>query len=285
MPLATSLAIAGLATTAISTGMSFTQAAKQTKMQKEAEADAKKYMADARKKLEVNFYEQLGIQKEPYELEREALLSAGAQAIEAGVESERGAAAMAGRIQMGQQAGQRQIASAMGQEMLGLEKLAVAEESRLRDTDVNLDLASVQGAQLASRDAQQAAALATKEGMQGVTSMANQALALIPLYGKTKSAREFGKIQDIASGDYGLSQVDIQKNIAALGMVNGVDFSKVAGMNQFQFQDFMAKVDPNVLKQIKTNLPNTLQSFKPGTTGLPMPQPYDFDVSSIGGIK
>lgn len=286
MPLATSLAIAGLAITAGTTAVSFTQAAKQGKMQKKAEADAQKYMADARKKLEVNFYEQLGIQKEPYELEREALLSAGAQAIEAGVESERGAASTAGRVQMAQQEGQRKIAGAMGQELLGLEKLAVAEESRLRDTGVNLDLATVQGAQIAARDAEQAKALATKQGIQGVTSMANQALALFPLYSKTASAREFGKFEKTATGQYGISQPDVQKNIAALGTVQGVDFSKVATMNPLQFKDFMATVDPNILKQINANLPNTIQSFNPNSNGLSVvPPQYNFDISSIGGIK
>lgn len=58
----------GLAATAGTTAASFSQASKQRKIQKKAEADAKKFMADARKKLDVNFYEQLGIQKEPMSL-------------------------------------------------------------------------------------------------------------------------------------------------------------------------------------------------------------------------
>jgi hypothetical protein len=48
-------------------------------------------------------YDALGIQKTPYELEREAMLSAGAQATEAARESERGVAATAGRVYAGQQ--------------------------------------------------------------------------------------------------------------------------------------------------------------------------------------
>jgi len=93
----------GMAATAATTTGSFIQAGKQRRLQQQAEADAAKAMADARKKLDVNYYESLAIQKEPYELEREALIAAGAQAIEAGRESERGAAAVAGRVQMAQQ--------------------------------------------------------------------------------------------------------------------------------------------------------------------------------------
>ena len=107
----TTATIVSLAATAATTAGSFIQASKQKKLQKEAEAEADRALADARKKLDVNFYEGLSIQKEPYELAREALLSSGAQAIQAGVEgSERGAAATAGRVQMAQQQGQREIA-------------------------------------------------------------------------------------------------------------------------------------------------------------------------------
>lgn len=199
MPAATSIAIAGLAVSAGSAGLSFAQAGKQRKLQREAQQDAEKAMQEARKKLEVNYYDQLGIQKEPYELEREALLSAGAQAIEAGKESERGAAATAGRVFMGQQEGQRQIAAAMGQELLGLEKLSAQEESRLRDTAVQLDLGEAQGAQLAARDAQEAAAAATAQGLSSIQAIGQQAIEMAPLYAKSAGAKQYQKLSEQAS--------------------------------------------------------------------------------------
>ena len=181
-------AIIGLSSLALSagtTGMSFVQAGKQKKAQRQAEQDAEEAMAEARKKLEVNFYENLGIQKEPYELEREALLSQGAQAIQAGVESERGAAATAGRIQMAQQQAQAGIRSAMGQELTNLEKLSATEDARLASAQSALDLQEAAGAQQAARDAQQLAAQATQQGMQGLTSMGQQAIStFVPLFAK-----------------------------------------------------------------------------------------------------
>lgn len=172
----------GLTATAASTGMSFAQAGKQKQAQRNAERDADQAMQAARKKLEINFYDSLGIQKEPYELEREALLAQGAQAIQAGVESERGAAATAGRIQMAQQEGQAGVRSAMGQELSALEKLSAQEDSRLRDIGTQLDLGEVEGAQLAAANAQQLAAQATGQGIEGVTSLGKQAVSYIPLF-------------------------------------------------------------------------------------------------------
>jgi hypothetical protein len=183
---ATALALGSIAVSAGSAGVSFTQAGKQRRLQQEAENDAAKALAEARKKLDVNYYENLGINKEPYELEREALVSAGAQAIQAGQESERGAAATAGSIQMAQQQGQRKIATDMGAEMLNLEKLTAAEDAKLAGERVKLDLGEVKGAQLAARDAQEAAAAYTTQGMQSAITAGTQAIStFVPLFAKT----------------------------------------------------------------------------------------------------
>ncbi len=244
----------GLATTAATTGMSFAQAGKQRKAMRQAERDADEAMQEARKKLEVNVFDQLSIQKEPYELEREALLSQGAQAIQAGVESERGAAATAGRIQMAQQEGQAGIRSAMGQELQGLERLSAQEEGRLRDIGVQLDLEEVAGAQLAAANAQELQAQAMQQGMEGITSMASQVASFAPLYEKSASARQMGRLERQGLRQQDLSAGDIQSKISKFGNVGGVDFSQVAGMNRMQYQDFLSKVDPNTLSLLRQNL-------------------------------
>jgi len=179
---------AGLAATGVTTGMSFTQANKQKKLQKEAEAEADKAMALARERLNVNYMDALSIQKEPYELQREAMISQGTQATDAAQESERGAAAGAGRVQMAQNEAQAGIRTAMGKELTDIERLKVAEDARLRDLNVQIDLDTVGGAELAARNAQEMAAQATAQGFEGVTSMATQAANLVPLYGYKKDA-------------------------------------------------------------------------------------------------
>ena len=172
----------GIAATVGSTAMSFSQANKQKKLQKEAESEADKAMAIARERLNVNYMDALSIQKEPYELQREAMIAQGAQAIDAVKESERGTV---GRVQMAQDEAQAGIRTAMGKELTEIERLKVAEEARLRDLNVQLDLGEVEGAQMAARNAQEMAAQATAQGFEGVTSMATQAANLVPLYAKS----------------------------------------------------------------------------------------------------
>jgi len=183
-------AIGGLASTAISTGISFTQAAKQRKLMEQAERDADKAMAEARGKLEINYAEQMAIKKEAYDLEREAMLVQGAMATQAGVESERGSAATAGRIYAGQQAGQAQIRSAMADEMTNIEAAILEEESRLRDLGVGLDLEEVAGEQLKAAQAQEAMQAAKAQGIQGVTNLVGQGISMVPLYQQDLAAQQ-----------------------------------------------------------------------------------------------
>ena len=154
----------GLATTAATTGMSFGQAAKQKRMAAQANKEANKAMKEARARLEVNYAEALSIPKEAYELEREALLSQGAQALDAARESERGSAATAGRVLAAQQRGQAETRTAMAQDLFDIEAMKLEEESRLRDLNVQLDLEEIMGAQQKAADARAAATAAKQAG-------------------------------------------------------------------------------------------------------------------------
>ena len=176
-------AIGGAVSTALTTGFSIGDMRKMRKLQKESDADALKFRQEADKFLEVNVYDQLGIQMKPYELEREALASVGAQSIEAGRESERGAAAVAGRVYAGYSDAIRDIQTRQGQEMADLEKLSAAEDSRLKDIKTQLALDEAEGAQQASAMYEERAQQAKKNAIQGVTSMLGQAAKLAPLYG------------------------------------------------------------------------------------------------------
>jgi vacuolar-type H+-ATPase subunit H/type II secretory pathway pseudopilin PulG len=262
MGVATAIAIGGLVVSAATTTKSFIDAGKQNKLKKEADQDAKNAMDAARKKLEVNYYDLMAVKKEPYELEREAMLSQGAQAIEAGQEQERGAAATAGRVQMAMNEGQSGIRTAMGKEMTDIEKLQLGEDSRLRDVGVQLDLGEAEGAQAAARDAQQAAAAATSQAWQGVASTAQQGLAMVSLYPKTASARQAAKLGKTAMGtgsnQLGLSQADMQNRVASMGSINGTDLSKVGGMNSMEYNAFMGGLDKATLKQIRAKFPSLM---------------------------
>jgi hypothetical protein len=247
----------GLAVTAATTTNSFIQAGKQRRLQRQAEEDAAKAMEEARRKIDVNYYEALGIQKEPYELERQALVSAGAQAMEAGRESERGAAAVAGRLQMAQQEAQAGVRTAMGKELTDLEKMTAMEESRLRDIGAQLDLEEVAGAQEAAAQAYEAANKATSEGIQGVANFATQAVSAVPLYGKnigaqkaalsqmTLSPEEFAKIGEVPQvGDIRPLSKGFQSNL---------DLEAVGNMTNAQYRNFIKSLNPTQRQLLFTN--------------------------------
>jgi hypothetical protein len=193
----------GIASSVGGSVMSFTQANKQKKLQNEAEAEADKAMASARARLDVNYMDALSIQKEPYELQREAMLAQGTQAIDAAQESERGTAAAAGRVQMAQNEAQGGIRTAMGKELADIERLKVAEEARLRDLQTQLDLGEVEGKQMQARNAQEMAAQATAQGFEGLTSAATQAANLVPLYGYKKGGNGVQTQQGLAKNAVG----------------------------------------------------------------------------------
>jgi hypothetical protein len=180
----------GLAATAATTGISFGQAAKQKDLAKKSQRKANKAMKEARARLEVNYADALSIPKEAYELQREAMLSQGAQALEAGIESERGSAATAGRVLAAQQAAQSGIRTDMAQELFDIEAMKLEEDSRLRDINVQMDIGEAMGAQQRAADAQAASTAAKQQGIQEAISLGEQAMSFIPLYAQDRNAQK-----------------------------------------------------------------------------------------------
>lgn len=180
--------------------MSFDAAAKARKKEEQALAEVKNKMSAARNKLETNYMDVLAINKEPFERQREALLSAGAQALEAGIESERGGAATAGRLLAAQNEAQGQVRDAQSDRLFDLEAAQAEEDSRLRDIGVQLDLGEVAGAQDAAAASADKAAMMTNQGLQGVVNTAAAIGSTAPLYAKSGAARQAGVINRQGGG-------------------------------------------------------------------------------------
>ena len=228
--------IAGLAIAAIGTGASFAQAAAAKRAERDAESKADMMMRTARKRLDINYFEELSIKKEPYELQREALLQQGATALQAAQEGDqRGVAATAGRLQQAQTAAQGQVRTAMGQELTALDKAVAEEDSRLRDLNVQLDLGEIAGAQQAAADAEQRAQAQTAQGIQGAINTAQQGISMIDLYGQNTGA------QKAALGETSFSDTEI----ADIGDINGVAFDPAAigAGSKADFRKFRRNLD------------------------------------------
>ena len=186
---------ASIAATAGSAGMNFSQAAKQRDLRAKAEEDSKKMMEEARRRINVNPFDAISLPVDAYRLESEANLQQGAQLTESARESERGVGATAGRVQMAQQAGQAAIRGEMGKALTDLEMASAEEEGNIRNRLASVDLAEVEGAQLAMADAQKAEAAYTKQAFSDVANLTGQLAAAAPLFSKTAGARQYGKFE------------------------------------------------------------------------------------------
>lgn len=242
-------AAVGIAATASGTYMSFRQAGQQGKAAARARQEADKAIAEARKRAEENVYKSLSLTKDPYERAREAALVTGAQAIEAGRESERGAAATAGRVQMAQNQLQGQIADVQSQEIQDLNKLVASEDARLKDYLAKISLAEAEGAQQAEADALKLKAQATAQGVQQIGALAGEVGKALPLFYKSKGAKAYGKLADQAT-TAGLDQKQFQSKVAGLSQTPGFEsLAGVEAMKPLEFQDFLSQ-NPELIRNI-----------------------------------
>lgn len=200
---ASAIALAGVAVSAGTAGLSAASSAKQNGLRRQAERDAENAFKEAQKDLGKNYYQAIGIQKEPYELSREGLLSSSFGLTQAAQESERGAAEAAGRIYLASQQGQGQVRTEQGQELLNLEKLTAQENSRLRDIGVGLNLEQAAGYQEAAR---QAAIASDAAKTQAVTSAGNAITAgikeIVPLFPNTETEKTTTPTTDAAPAPF-----------------------------------------------------------------------------------
>ena len=162
-----------------------------------------------------------------------------------------------GRVQLAQQAGQAQTRAAMSQELRDLEKLTAAEESRLRDIGVQLDLGEIEGAQIASREAAINRAKAMQQGIEGATSFVQQGLQFIPLYQQNKQAQQdalskmqftpeqFEEFGNVEGGAGGLGE-------ATEGFSN-LDFEAIGKMTPQQFRQFNRALRPEQRRMLYMN--------------------------------
>lgn len=234
----------GLAATGATTAMSFSQASSQRKAAERATREADQKMAEARARLEVNYAKALSVQKEPYELQREAEMTGTAQLIEAGQESERGSQTTAGKVLALQQQGQGAIRSAMGQEMADIEGMIAEESSRNRDINVQLDLGEVAGKQAQAAEARARAEKAKAEGVQGAINFAQQGVAMIPMFGEggthNKQLMDVGSLntQPMSTPRTDAMAAQNQSLDVRLNPVNYSQRGSMFGLPQFNFPQY-----------------------------------------------
>jgi hypothetical protein len=249
----------GLAVTAVTTAVSFAQMAEENEKKKKAESAAAAAMMAARQKLDVNYYEQLGIQKEPYELARREMLVQGAMATDALREGDpRALAAGVGRVQLAQQGGQEKVAIGMQQEQSQLEKLVAGEDSRLRDLKTQLDLQEVVGAQQAMSDAARAEQMALQQGLAGVTSMAGQVSSMAPLYEKSASTKAVNRANERIGNEIPGRTLKDELSIMSPDSLPVKPSKPISAMNTNELNAYYSQLSPSFINQIKSGQPTNI---------------------------
>ncbi len=189
-------AIAGLAISVGTTAMSFIGARKQKRLAADAERAAALAMAEVEKELTKNEMDALAIKKEPYEIMEDQLNAQIATQMAQNREGDqRGAIAGANRVQAGTLEASGQIRTAMGDELMELDKLSADEATRKSDIRTQIKLGEAAGAQNAAAQANDARTQLNQQALAGVGSVAAQSLAMLPTYGVSKDARQVKGMQ------------------------------------------------------------------------------------------
>jgi hypothetical protein len=260
MAIATSAAIA-IGTSVAAAGASAVQASNAAGNAKRAKKDSEAAFNRAMNELTSNKFKGLNLPTEAYDREREAMLSAGAQAIEAGRESERGTAATAGRVQMAQQEGQRQIAGAMGEDLMKLEGLTAQEEARLSSQRANLELAQAEGAQAAAAQFGAQSDAAITGAFSSLANAGQQYMQGSELFKQDEGQREFkrlskeyDKAENVSNTFKDASGNKLSFDDATSKLIRyDKSFAPMVNMTALQRQDFLAR-NPNLLKSLDASI-------------------------------
>lgn len=288
-------AIIGISASLASAGASAAQSAGAAGNAKRAKKDSEDAFKRAMNELTSNKFKGLSLPTEARDREFDAMAAAAAQATEAGKESERGTAATAGRVQMAAQEGQRQIASAMGEDLMKLEGLTAQEEANLSSKRANLELAQAEGAQAADAQFGAQSDAAITGAFSSLANAGQQYMQGSELYKQNEGQREFKRLSKeydaaVKGGNISSTFKDAAGNPISFEDATSKlirydkSFAPMANMSPLQRQDFLSK-NYNLLKPLdasifsqelgqgylvesapKIGMPQTKPSFKSITT-------------------
>lgn len=250
-------AVTGAVIAVGSAAYSIAQSEKQKSLSKQAEADADKAFTAAQKELDVNYFEELGISKTPYENQREALLVSAAQAMQQGQLSERGATATAGQVLAQANTSQQNVTDAQIQQTEALEKLIAEEDKSLAAKRAELQLAQAEGAGIASAQAQNASNASIQQGVTALANLGMSAFENSELYSQNNTGL---KEQRTSVGNMNFTP----EELAQFGNVQGyqavgtdgfsnLDFNAIGEMSRGDFRRFRRDLTPEQQKMLELN--------------------------------
>ena len=189
MGVATTIAAGG---SLIGAGLSYRQAANQSKVAAKARVASDKLIADARKKSEKDYYEGLNVPLDAYEEQFAQNMANQQQTIQALQEGD--TRNLIGGVQgltAAAAAANEQTRIGLGQELYANRKMKADSRQNINQQQIQIDVGQATDQQLMARDAEQARAAAMQSG---INSAANAAY----IYGRGKDLYPNKDIPDIA---------------------------------------------------------------------------------------
>jgi len=237
------IALAGLLISGAGAAFSFVQAGNARKRMREASTLAQASLDKAKARTEMNKYDKLAINKEVYRQQRDSLTAAAAQVTQAAAEGDqRGVGATAGKIQAATTGAPPQVTAAQPKEVMDIEKIKAAEDARLADERMKIDIGEAnQMFETANVEAQNAAA-STSQGVQGLVGVAQQGLGLAASgVGNNSMNRSLRQLERATEG----SNTDLRSAILGTSQAGGIGYErfKDIGVNNPGYQEFIDKLN------------------------------------------
>ena len=263
-------AVAALGVQAATGLISLAQAQAAQKKQEGADKIAAQKLQEAYGILDKNVYAAIALPMKQFNIQREALAAQGAQVVEAGRESQRGAAATAGSTMAQFNNALRGIQSEAEGQYYDLELAKAQEQARKDDIRTGLKLSEVEGAQAASAMYAEQKGRATNQAISSGIGALGQGLSMVPLFNATPQQRAVSDLQDsygkaVKSGQLGSSflnekgepigfEMATLKNMALtdedIKALDIYDDEAKTKINYRKFEDYLGKQDVNDLRDI-----------------------------------
>ena len=275
------LGIASLVATAGTTVASGAQATKQRKIMEGAEGAANKYMESARDRLNVNTYEELSVNTDIYDKERDNLATVGESYVQLTSGQDR-AGSNVQNVVNALQAGNEKISMREAKEVDKLNLEIADEETRLLDIGTQLDLGEVAGAQQKAADAEAKATAFKGDFVKGLGNTVMQGIQLgVPLYQKSAQVKQLG----------GTGAVDLQAKIGGADFkpetygMNADDVTKIAGLSGTELNEFLkTKLSGGNMKNIFDPTKGNTTLYSPPKTNQLAGLQTDNIKSKLGGL-
>ncbi len=237
------LAIASIITQLGTAGMSFGQASREKRMQREAENKANEYIAKAREQIEIQRMEEVQLPLKQRQLTEKARAVGMKQALEAFQET--GPRAVIGGVPKAQQidVAARAQEQAQTEQQLFQREEAIAKAKTQQDIALaNIDLMGAQGAAQASADAQKAIAAGVTGGFTALGGAVETGSELVSLYPQNALSKQVSALTGQAgSGEamVGALQQAQQTGAITPEQFAQLDLSSIQGASGFELNQLL----------------------------------------------